>query len=558
MKNDFGTVDPRVRTYIEPVRILWSDNAETPEVLLQPRFGQVPEGPFYSGSGCLLEKNGTVKISAVLLDFGRELHGGVQIGCGGRSSRGMKIRLRFGESASEAMSELGEKGSGNDHAVRDGIVDVPWLGSREFGMTGFRFVRIDLVTDGKLSLDFVRAVSLMRPMKRRGSFQCSDPRLNAIWETAVRTVHLCCQEHLWDGIKRDRLVWQGDMQPEVESILSVFGADPVIPESLDYMIATTPADGWMNNHPPYTIWWVKCLFDYWMASGDIAYLDHHRDYFTQTVLHLLAHIGADGHHTMPGGFLDWPSNHNKPAIDAGMQALLVTGLKCAEKIADVLGNAKLAKNCRQGVKKLRTCIPDPAGSKQAAALLALSGLCKPKAMFRNVLSQGGVHGVSTFYGYYMLEAMSAAGENEYALGIVRDYWGAMLDMGATSFWEDFNVDWTKNSYRIDELPVSGKKDIHGDFGEFCYCGFRHSLCHGWSSGPATWLIRHVLGIKIVEPGASVVAVTPCLGPLEWAEGSLAVPGSTVKVKARRKADGTLDIKVTAPKNVTIAACGKRI
>lgn len=551
MTKDSRIVDPRVRSYIEPVRILWSDNVETPDVLLQSRFGQVPEGRFYEGSGCLLEIDDTKKGSAVLLDFGRELHGGVQIGCGGRSSRGMKIRLRFGESASEAMSELGEKGACNDHAIRDGIVDVPWLGSREFGMTGFRFVRIDLVTKGRLSLDFVRAVSLMRPMKRRGNFRCSDSRLNEIWSTAVRTVHLCCQEYLWDGIKRDRLVWQGDMQPEVESILSVFGADPVITESLDYMIATTPSDGWMNNHPPYTIWWVRCLFDYWFASGNTEYLSRHHAYFVKTVEHLLAHIGPDGHHTMPGGFLDWPSNHNKPAIDAGMQALLVSGLDCAEKLSTVLGEVKLAKACRNGIKKLRECVPDPAGSKQAAALLALSGLRKPKEMFRDVLGKGGVKGVSTFYGYYMLEAMSSAGENEYAVQIVRDYWGAMLDMGATSFWEDFNVDWAENSYRIDELPVAGKKDIHGDFGEFCYCGFRHSLCHGWSSGPATWLIRHVLGIRIMEPGAKVVEVKPCLGPLEWAEGALAVPGGSVRVKARRLKNGSVDVKVTAPENVVI-------
>ena len=32
------------------------------------------------------------------------------------------------------------------------------------------------------------------------------------------------QDCLWDGIKRDRLVWIGDMHPETMSILAVFGA----------------------------------------------------------------------------------------------------------------------------------------------------------------------------------------------------------------------------------------------------------------------------------------------------------------------------------------------
>ena len=58
----------------------------------------------------------------------------------------------------------------------------------------------------------------------------------------------------------------------------------------------------------------------------------------------------------------------------------------------------------------------------------------------------------------------------------------MLDKVATSFWEDFDMDWVQNSCRIDAKPKHGEKDIHGDFGKFCYNGFRHSLCHGWSAG----------------------------------------------------------------------------
>ena len=58
----------------------------------------------------------------------------------------------------------------------------------------------------------------------------------------------------------------------------------------------------------------------------------------------------------------------------------------------------------------------------------------------------------------------------------------MLDLGATTFWEDFDIAWAQNAGGIDEFPVKGKVDIHGDFGAFCYKGYRHSLCHGWSSG----------------------------------------------------------------------------
>ena len=168
-------------------------------------------------------------------------------------------------------------------------------------------------------------------------------------------------------------------------------------------------------------------------------------------------------------------------------------------------------------------------------------------MYREVLGRDGNEKVSTFYGYYMLEAMSAANEGQRALNTVRDYWGGMLDMGATSFWEDFNLAWTNNCFRIDELPVAGKKDVHGDYGEFCYKGFRHSLCHGWSAGPASWCINRVLGIRVADVGCRTVEVRPDLGDLEWAEGTMALPdGNSIFVRAERGRDGRPSLTVRAP------------
>ena len=544
------TVDVRTRTWVWPTRVVWSTNATDAALLVGKRYGQVPEGRFFAGSGCLLKHASTNETSAVLLDFGRELHGGLQIGSGGRSSRGTKVRVRFGESVAEAMAELGERNTTNDHAIRDSVIDLPWLGAREIGNAGFRFVRIDLV-EGTAALDFVRAVTLMRPMERVGGFRCSDERLNAVWETAVRTVHLCCQEYLWDGIKRDRLVWMGDTHPETRSILTVFGAASVIPESLDYAAETTPAaDSVMNGMPNYTLWWIRNVHDWWFYTGDRTYLAKHRDYLKTILPRVLKTVKPDGTQTW-GGFLDWPTKHNAEACKEGTCGLLATTLGDAAEMLRVTGDAELAAQCDAAVKLLKGRKPDPCGSKQAAALLALGGLREPKEMFSEVLGKGGVAGVSTFYGYYMLEAMSAAGEDQRALDTVRDYWGAMLDMGATSFWEDFNVAWTNNAFRIDQLPVAGKRDIHGDYGEFCYVGFRHSLCHGWSSGPAAWLVNHVLGARVTGEGGTEVEVKPFLGTLAWAEGALATAKGPVKIRVDRNSDGTLNVEVDAPKGVQV-------
>ena len=133
------------------------------------------------------------------------------------SQKPVRIRVRFGESVSEAMCEIdGKNGATNDHAVRDFQLSLPWLGVAEVGNSGFRFVRIDLPDDSvELQLKEIRAIATYRDIPYKGSFRCSDERLNQIWQTGAYTVHLNLQEYLWDGIKRDRLVWIGDMHPEV-------------------------------------------------------------------------------------------------------------------------------------------------------------------------------------------------------------------------------------------------------------------------------------------------------------------------------------------------------
>ena len=97
------------------------------------------------------------------------------------------------------------------------------------------------------------------------------------------------------------------------------------------------------------------------------------------------------------------------------------------------------------------------------------------------LIEGGAKGFSTFMSYFVLTAI-ASRDKVLAIKLMKEYYSGMLSCGATTFWEDFDLEWLDGSGRIDELPKEGQKDIHGDFGKYCYKGFRHSLCHAWSSG----------------------------------------------------------------------------
>src|ERR1700712_2115259 len=198
---------PLTRKYLTPVKIVWrtpgaEKNIINAERFLQPGTGQAD---LIGGNLCMLKSDSSLQ-PAILLDFGREIHGGIQIVTGmSKSGKPVTIRLRFGESVGEAMSTVGDSTDAtNDHAIRDEIVQVPWLGKLETGNTGFRFVRIDLMDkNAELLLKEVRAIFIYRDIPYLGSFHSSDSLLDKIWLTGAYTVHLNMQEYLWDGIKRD-------------------------------------------------------------------------------------------------------------------------------------------------------------------------------------------------------------------------------------------------------------------------------------------------------------------------------------------------------------------
>ena len=221
----------------------------------------------------------------------------------------------------------------------------------------------------------------------------------------------------------------------------------------------------------------------------------------------------------------------------------------AHQLSLKLGNTSDAQLCLDIINRMKKKILPHNNLKQAASLMAITGLMDPQQACDEVVSVDGGKGFSTFYGYYMLEALAKAGEYEKAIDIINTFWGAMLDLGATTFWEDFNLDWIPNAAPIDEPVPAGKKDIHGDFGAYCYPGFRHSLCHGWSSGPTTWLSDHVLGIKIVDVEHKQISIEPQLGKLEWAKGTYPTPWGVIEVSHEKKADGKIATKVKLPKGV---------
>ena len=404
---------------------------------------------------------------------------------------------KVGESLTEACSEIGEKNATNDHSPRDLTVAISSMSDLTFGLSGFRFARVELLTEESVAIRNIFAVNMLPKFEKEGYITTSDAQLNQIIETAIYTLKLNFQNgYIWDGIKRDRLVWSGDLNQEIISSIYLFGDNKNITNSLSFLRSETPPGEWINTFPTYSAWWVINLCDYCKLTGNREYFEANQDYAKAILTRINGCITEDGKMDFQPNvgiefFLDWPTC-GKPDAVTGTAALLIYA---AKKYLDMEEN----EDCRTIICKLESYLGENCEFKQTRAFQILAGRIEDTD--KDFLEQGGAKGFSTFMSYYILKADTMANGQE-MLSLMKEYFGAMLSRGATTFWEDFHMEWLDGSGRIDEFPKDGEKDIHGDYGAFCYEGFRHSLCHGWASGVLAFFIEHILGLELCNSGES--------------------------------------------------------
>jgi hypothetical protein len=115
--------------------------------------------------------------------------------------------------------------------------------------------------------------------------------------------------------------------------------------------------------------------------------------------------------------------------------------------------------------------------------------------------------------FYELASLCSFGMQKEVLSEILEYWGGMLDNGATSFWELYNPDEKGEAkYSMYQRP------------------FGKSLCHAWGASPVYLLGRYFIGVEPTSPGFKTYSVRPVLGGLEWFEGVVPTPMGAVKVK----------------------------
>jgi len=496
--------------------------------------------------------------SKLIIDFGSEYYGVLQLMVGNiiPENHVVKLRVSLGESLAECCSEYGRKDSLNYHGIKFMEFDVMMFSEIQTGCSGFRYAQIEVLTeDCTFELINCKLISKQDDINRVGYFSCDDKRVNEIFDTAVRTIELCQQNgYVWDGIKRDRIVWIGDLHPEALSIMYLNGDCGRVLDSLSFARNYAPLPSWINNIPTYSMWYIIILYEVFLRSGNVKCLEENLAYVKGILKQFDESVNTDGsvdfakiaYDSDMKYFLDW-ATFEKEDAEVGVKCLLIYTLNIAKRLLHILGED--VGLCDAIIDKVIGYDKEVA-YKQVKAIQCFSKGCVDLKDVE-LMAKNGAAGLSTFMAYYILKSLAEGGAGEQAFSIMKEYYGAMLDLGATTFWEDFDVEWLKdNPLPITAFEQEGKKHIHADYGKYCYKNFRHSLCHGWSSGVIPYIFEEIVGLSIIEPGYKKIKISPNLCGLKEIKAGISTPYGLVKVHVKDN-DGKIERHIDAPCGVEV-------
>ncbi|MBS1654216.1 MAG: alpha-rhamnosidase, partial [Bacteroidetes bacterium] len=171
----------------------------------------------------------------------------------------------------------------------------------------------------------------------------------------------------------------------------------------------------------------------------------------------------------------------------------------------------------------------------------------------SVLLNDSIQKITTPYmRFYELEALCAMGEQKYVMQEMKNYWGGMLKLGATSFWEEYD-------------PTKKGAEHYAMYGR----EFGKSLCHAWGASPIYLLGKYYLGVQPTAPGYKTYTIEPDLGGLQWMQGKVPTPDGAINVYVSTKqikitgatGTGTLKFKSKSQpkaKDITITKTGENL
>jgi hypothetical protein len=452
---------------------------------------------------------------------------------------------------------------------------------------GYRFQAIELTTPGTLTLTGAGLnfkAYRATPDKYEGWFLSSDDQLNRMWYAGAYTAQMdmvpvgvapCFTVPVFfDGAKRDRAIWSGDLMiTDPVAMISIgTNSHPYIKGSIDSIVNLQAPTGRLTSAVgfrgcgafdyamTYSAYSAIIAVQYYRYTGDTAYVTGLLPALEAATAYHGTRLSANGlvvtndpdywQTTQTGEVTEYSLAYYELLQEMiwlerhiGTPALVAEYEEKAAALEQAI-NARLF-NTEAGLYQHTDTRPNvyPLDANMNAIRLGVAPPDKVQHIldyFRDRWQEHGSqisqpapsmadpfgHTIEPLNNTWEMMARIRSDDAAGALELLRRLWGLQVDPDSGyytgTFWE---------FVLANGLPSRGFD----------------SLAHAWGAGPTQILTEAVLGPTAVDPGYRTWTVKPQPTTLGWAQGQVPTPQGPLGVKwAQAVADGTFRMQVVSP------------
>jgi hypothetical protein len=399
-----------------------------------------------------------------------------------------------------------------------------------------------------------------------GQFDCSDETLNQIWKTGRRTLMGTVQDNFIDGPAGENAQYLADAVIQAGAAVHVFGCYDLAIRAIRHFAeaqfetgelpALCPGDLYMNI-PDFSLQWPVWLQRHYLYTGDLQslkalqpnlkalfnYFEHMAESEDGVLGKTLSESGARC-------FIDHASI-DRQGVVTGLNAIYSRSLFCGawllEQLADHSGAAQLRQRAAKVIRTMRSLAWVPQRqlfadawhdgqasedfSWQTNVLAIYGGLVdeeKNVELFERLFQieapyEPLIESDANFpyFRSYVLETAAAIGKRDWGLKMLCEYWGGMLERGATTWWEHFDP-----ALPAEQVPQG-------------------SLCHGAATSPAMYLCTELVGIRPAKPGFGTVYFSPLVGVTDHVKAQIPTLHGHITVEWQQAEMGQFEAVIDA-------------
>lgn len=515
-----------------------------PQPDLQPtRFASVRRALGVSVPRGFIEGHSALEIPAhtkatLLLDQGAMTTGYPLITVTGGAKA--KATLTYSEGLFDAAGQKGNRNEIDGKEIR-GLRDTFHFEGgekreyRSLWLRAWRYTQLDVETaDQPLRIDNIQSIFSAYPFKQKAAFESDASWVKPIWDMDWRALRLSAFETFWDTPYYEQLQYVGDTR--IEALLSIYqsGDDRLMRNAIESFDNSRTSEGLTASAypssirqqiPPFSLWWVAMVHDYWMLRDDNPFIRERLRGVRDVLDWYESHLDDSGLlGPMPWwNFLDWAKDYNQGIPPGGAKghsvALTLQFILALQQAAELergvgrqIESERDAALAGRLIATLREkawnekrglfvdSLEDATYSQQTNSLAVLAGAVPAgheRDVMETVLGDLSLEQATFYFRFYVDEAMRQAGLADRYLGRLEP-WKTMIKNGMTT---------------TAETPEPTRSDSHA-----------------WAAHPNYELLATVLGIRSAAPGFREISISPSLGSLTHARGKIPHPNGDIEVE----------------------------